>query len=1174
MSKQLSNPFSTGGGGVQFETWIQSLFVVLMETQGFAPGLPCWPIYKIKLQGRHAGYETDDAIVFVKEPNSGKERKMLCQIKHSIEITDQNETFGEVIQAAWNDFKNPKIFTQRRDIIALITGPLRTGDRTARHLLEYARAQKNSDEFFINIEKTSFISDEERAKCKAFRNQSFRANKDKPVSDEELFQFLRHFHLLTSDLDVEAGINQSLLHSLIGQYSPEQASAIWSQIVVFVGTRNKNAGTITRDNLPDEIKVAFTRHPIETIPENPAKTLPAVTDTDWNQHNCATQLAIANLVGSWNESDADKKIISIIANDNYDSWILKVRPFLDKANSPLSFKNGTWAVTERKKLWQMLGPRLFDDHLKRFKECTVEVLAEKKPQFQLSKEQRWAAAIRGYSPSFSRSLRKGVAEGLALLGNFPDALPHCSRMMPENTVAATIQEIFENADWMLWGSLDDVLPLLAEAHPNSFLGAVETALKQNPCPFDELFAQEGPPVTGENYLVGLLWALETLAWEEQHLTRVSIILGNLASRDPGGNHGNRPANSLITIFLPWMPQTTAPVAKRKVAVRAFLKDFPTPAWTFLLHLAANLQQITHGSHKPRWRGEISKTQNKRASPEEYQEQITFYAETAVEIAKGNVARLNDLIGHLNRLPESSFHKLLSYLASDEIRNWPEQQRLPIWEKLVDFTSKEKQFSKPSTSFTPTHIAETERVAELLAPKNPLNLYHNLFTNNDALAAFGTGFEIRQTQRQNAIKHIFDSEGLDAVFRLVDTVDRPDFVGDAFGRIAEEKIDCAVLPTLLEPENQKQVVFVRGYVWGRYYAKGKAWVDQITTKNWSPPQMGRFLTCLPFIPETWQRAKELLGKHEEEYWRNTFVTPYQTKDNLSFAIEKLIEYGRPLEAIDCLQKSIYDHHPWDPKLGVTALLALLAADKPINSSVARDIVAIIQALQNDSNTNQDDLFRVEWGYLPLLSRITSETAPNLLEKRLASNPSFFCEVLSLAFRSDNESESAPEPSEKQKDMAQNAYQLLDAWRIPPGMQPEGNFSASIFNQWFQSVKKMCEKSGRLGVALSRIGHVLLHCPPDPNGLWIHHDVANILNGEDENAEKMRNAFSKAIFNSRGAHWVDPTGEPERELAAKYKQQADDVENAGYYRLAPILRNVAEAYEQEAAQIVREYQSEND
>jgi hypothetical protein len=98
-------------------------------------------------------------------------------------------------------------------------------------------------------------------------------------------------------------------------------------------------------------------------------------------------------------------------------------------------------------------------------------------------------------------------------------------------------------------------------------------------------------------------------------------------------------------------------------------------------------------------------------------------------------------------------------------------------------------------------------------------------------------------------------------------------------------------------------------------------------------------------------------------------------------------------------------------------------------------------------------------------------------------------------------------------------------------------------------------------------VLINYIPDPSGLWIHKALVQALNAED--AEKMRHGFSIGIYNSRGVHCVDPTGKPEKELATKYRQQAEEVENAGYYRFAITLRNLADSYEHEAKQIIEEH-----
>lgn len=193
--RQLCNPFSTGGGGVNFETHVQASFVVLMLAGGFVPCFPDCIIKKIKLQGRHSGYDTDDLIVFVEKQGDGQRKRLLGQVKHSISITPGDAVFCEVIQAAWNDFNNPKIFTRGKDSIALITGPLSatdTGD--VREILEWARSSENSGEFFTKVRLTNFSSKAKQRKLMAFRSQLKKANGNSEVSDDEIFQFFRHFH--------------------------------------------------------------------------------------------------------------------------------------------------------------------------------------------------------------------------------------------------------------------------------------------------------------------------------------------------------------------------------------------------------------------------------------------------------------------------------------------------------------------------------------------------------------------------------------------------------------------------------------------------------------------------------------------------------------------------------------------------------------------------------------------------------------------------------------------------------------------------------------------------------------------------------------------------------------------------------------------------------------------
>ena len=199
--KQLSNPSSTGGLGIHFENRVQASFVVLMLTGGFAPCLPTWPISKIKLQGKYQNFDTNDLIVYIKQPGGDRQAKILGQIKHSISLTKGNKVFSEVIQAAWSDFNNKGVFTEGTDAIVLISGPLSATDTDdARTLLRQAQHSKDAEDFIKRVELGKFTSNQQRKKLEAFRTHLKVANNNINLTDDQLWRFLKSFHLLIYDL--------------------------------------------------------------------------------------------------------------------------------------------------------------------------------------------------------------------------------------------------------------------------------------------------------------------------------------------------------------------------------------------------------------------------------------------------------------------------------------------------------------------------------------------------------------------------------------------------------------------------------------------------------------------------------------------------------------------------------------------------------------------------------------------------------------------------------------------------------------------------------------------------------------------------------------------------------------------------------------------------------------
>lgn len=1176
--KQLSNPYSTGSGGSRFEANIQATFVTLMLSGGYAPCLPAWPIVEIKLQGAISGYGTDDLIVFVENPANNERRRLLGQVKNSIVITAKSPLFTEVVQAAWNDFNNPDLFTKGKDIIALITGPINATDTDGVNgLLEQARHTRDVDEFLTQIARANFCSDTVRAKLEAFKVQLKAANGDRDVSNTDLYEFLKHFHLLGYDLAKKGSVVSSLLQSHISQFNKEIPDKIWYQILSEVQDFNQYAGTITTETLSEDLVNHFREPEIAHIPKGFTKEEAVgkaeVTDdlivTDWNQHATASKLALAMLIGSWYESnEADLEVVSQIVGEKYSDWIADLRETLHVHDTPLIYKNGLWKFKERLQSWQDLGGRLFDNHLDIFKTTVLEVLCVNDPSFELPSDERYAAAIHGKVLPHSDNLREGLAETLALVGSQHDSLANCSIGKADCIAVLTIRELFENSDWLRWGSLNSLLPTLSEAHPGEFLSAVENAIAVSSSPLGALFEQEETGVFGRNYITGLLWALEGIAWDEVHLSRSTVVLAEIASHDPGGNWANRPGNSLTNIFLPWMPHTLASIEKRQVALRTICAEQPEVAWKLLESLLPSQHSTTSGTHKPVWRKIIPEDWEQEVTNGEYWEQSRFCAELIVQQAEFDIAKLASLVGNYDHLPSPASEALRDKLLSDYCLSLSEQERLPIWSRLCKFIARHRRFPEAEWSFGDEQLLPLEDIANKLAPNTPSLLHRRLFSDSDSNFYEGDG-DWREEQkklfqiRKVAIEDILAEGGIDKVLEFSSKVTNSHIVGEVLADFDSLDFDAKLLPSLLDMTEQKNWSLVASYAWHRRYMGDWQWFDDIDKSEWNPKQISNLLCALPFNRNAWERAAQLLGENECEYWKHTGANIHQSDGDTEYALVKLLEHDRPSAVIGGLSSNLFNKQEINPELACKALLALVQSEEQAERVDSYHITQIIKYLQKNIDTDENKLFQVEWAYVSLLDQ-HAEGSPVTLENRLASTPSFFCELIQLVYRAKGIAADAAVQTELSRSIALNAYRLLSTWSSVPGTQPNGEFNPEAFSEWLTAMEDIVKASGHYDVALIQLGNVLVHSPAGTDGLWIHPVIANAMNSRERSS--LRDGYRTGILNSREAHIVDPEAKPERALADKYRRRANEVENAGYQRLALTLREVADSYDREAERII--------
>ena len=881
----------------------------------------------------------------------------------------------------------------------------------------------------------------------------------------------------------------------------------------------------------------------------------------------ARLLAQAGLLGGWvGENASDRAALETLLGKSYGEWIEMIRPETLRSDTPLTQRNENWKIISRGEAWTALGPRLTNDDLDRFQQTALLVLGENDPKLELPPDERLMASFRGKVLQHSYSLRNGIAETLALLGSKPRALSSSSLGKPELVALLTVRELLKNADWVRWASLGNILPLLAEAAPDEFLDAVEAALiDPDTSSFKVIFSKEESGIMGWNHMSGLLWALENLAWHSDYLTRVTLLLGELAAIDPGGNWANRPANTLATIFLPWFPQTCADIPKRKAAVEALLREQPAVGWKLLLSLLPTMHSSSMGSHKPVWRDFIHSNWSEGVTRGDNWQQVVAYAELAVNTAATDLPKLAELIERLPNLPNAAHTKILDHLSSAPVVGLPESDRLPLWEALVDLISKHLHFADAEWAMGSEIVAKIEETAKKLSPTSPNLLHRRLFSNRDfnlydekhGVADYAEQERKLGLRRQTAVREILDLYQITGVLDFARNVASPEKAGLALGCMAPESVDADLFPRYLGTEEKPLAAFIAGFVWGRLGTKNWPWVDALPINSWTIEQKTAFLILLPFVQDTWDRAMRLLGPDEEAYWKRANVNPWGANESLLQAVQKLLKYGRPGPVIGCFARLIFSKISFPTEPAVRALLENLSVERSFGTLDQHDVVELIKWLQDNPETDPNALFRIEWNYLRLLDRYSGGSAKTL-ERRLATDPIFFCEVIRTIFRSKKDDSKTMVPTEQQKNIATNAYHLLHEWQTAPGVVDDNSFDTAAFWNWLKEVKKSSEESGHLSIAMSQVGQVLPHAPKDADGIWIN-PVAEALNAKD--AGEMRSGFTTKLMNLRGVHGFS-AGKEELKIASGFRKTAEALDQRGYSRFATAMRELAEYYERDA------------
>jgi hypothetical protein len=893
----------------------------------------------------------------------------------------------------------------------------------------------------------------------------------------------------------------------------------------------------------------------------------------WAHRAEAPALLPALLAGAWDETKpGDQEVISQLAERPYPEVERSLGRWAGASDAPVRKVGKNWFVVSKEDAWNLVSSQLIPTDLARFREAVLRALGLPDPAFDLPTEKRWLANVLGQEHPLSPQLREGLVDTLAIMGARSGETTfltgHPGQWHADSITRELLSRANADESGRLWASLSRVLPLLAEAAPEPFLDAVDIALACDPSPLLTLFPAVDPVavIFASSPHIGLLWALENLSWSAEYVGRAARQLSILSRIDPNGKLSDPPSRSLRSIFLIWDPQTAAPLSPRLAALDNLRQKEPEIAWDLLMGILPRRHAISIRSHEPRWR-DWKDSRNERVPLEEYHQAVKEVIQRLLEDVGVNASRWSSLIRGLSDLRSD---EVVKALESVDPEAFSEVDRAVIWNTLRSEISNHRRFATADWALPDQIVNRLAEVYTRFEPCDRIQRVAWLFTHNPGLVeGEGTDWaghlEAIQKAQTDAVRGLRESGGLPALLSLADAAELPRQVGHVIGQTTSSSSDDeqSVLLDLLDASDAGDRLLATGYVEMRFDVGGWQWAEPIIQgllPGWALSRRAAFLTALPFAPTTWDWVETFGEDTERLYWLGAagwITDPLQVER----AAAHFIQFGRADKAVGILGSLRLGPAPeLDTDLVVMALERFSSLTDPRQlGELTHEVALLLDYLDKSKTVEVSRLAQLEWRYMPLLEgRIRS---PSVLHRELSRSPQFFIEVLSAAFRA--EDEEPRQATEGEQTQAMLCYRLLDSWHLTPGCLDDGTVDEGNLNAWVDEARTLAATNKRKAIADQQIGGVLRYVPNDPDGFWPPRVVRNLV--ERIESRDLETGLELELQNSRDETWrgVTDGGAQERVLQVQYLDYAQQA-NARWPCTAAMLRRIARAYAEEARQ----------
>lgn len=849
-------------------------------------------------------------------------------------------------------------------------------------------------------------------------------------------------------------------------------------------------------------------------------------------------------LGSWNENySGDISIIEQITGMDYKTSQDCFKDELINNSDAFSYIRNVWKCYSHRNILLSISSKLFDEDIDMLFSVANSILDSIDNCAKDAQDGAFPEPINYYSNfNYSAEIIKGVFETIALLGNNESSFSNCTKNHISNQIWEIERRAFSCSSAMSYYILSEYFQYLGEAQPKTFLNEIDKLIKEKSEPFIEFlrFENENKHVYKGYYHLDRIF--RCLAIDERYFASAINLIVQLAKFD------SRFIDTAVYILLPWYPQTQASINTRIAIVRNLATTNEEIIWGILMKLMPGKTTSSISLEKPEFMEELELPE--KTSVDDYIKASTEYINVAISLLANSVQRIVEIV---DVIPHVSFD-IQNQIVEAIIKNTLELS-LPkkeiVWNRIREIVQEHKRFSNADWALTADRLKALDDAMAVIIPNAKYLEVIRLF-RKDQFSLFDD-FEnyeeethkLRDKQIE-AVNTVYKEKGLSGLNDLNSQVENHSLLGDCVAKVATDED----IVTLLKG---KSTFNIESLLYGTINGLKIEHLFELI-ELFNDDSKAEILSNLPLSKECVSKIQTLEEKSQDLFWRITCGHYSSSIDvsTMETVIIKLNECGRANISLNLLLLAGYEKEDFvSDQLIIESLDSYDGSDDKL--LVGRyTIQELIKRLQSGNNHNED-LIRIEWKYLDFLNSIDGYS-PVTIWKEMANNPDFFMKILKL-YRGD--------PDNKTEDAikaAKKSFSVLYHWKSIPGLQDNGLIDVEKLDNWIEIVKTEASKCGLLRLAQEEFGKVSFYSPQDPDGFIINRRIAYYL--QNDTAEGVRAGYSMEAFNSRGAHWVDPTGKPEFELEEKYNNMANAADEEGMFRFANTLREIAQTYHDEA------------